>query len=82
MKAIFKHLRLLPAVVIVGLSVLAIKGVDIARAAQGAVEDLDNAGLAPSDASGAARPDYAIGEDPADSASEGVVRTSLTLRRE
>jgi flagellar motility protein MotE (MotC chaperone) len=81
-KAIFKHLRLLPAVVIVGLSVLAIKGIDIARAAQGAVEDLDNAGLAPSDASGPARPDYANGEDPSDSASEVDVLTSLTHRRE
>jgi len=81
-KAIFKHLRLLPAVVIVGIAVLAFKGVDIARAAQGVAEDL-NATLAPTDpGSGAGtHPDYANGEDPSDSASEVDVLTSLTQRR-
>ena len=81
MKSLFKHLRLLPMVVVVGFGVLALKGVDIARAAQGAVEDLDNAGLAPSDIGGTPRPDYANGDEVSDSASEVDVLTSLTHRR-
>lgn len=81
MKRLLKHLRLLPMVVAVGLGVLAIKGVDIARAAQGAVEDLDNEGLAPSDVVGTPRPDYANGDEVSDSASEVDVLTSLTHRR-
>jgi flagellar motility protein MotE (MotC chaperone) len=79
-----RFLRLLPAVVIVGVGLLAIKGVDIARAAQGVAtnsDDPDNAGLAPTDTGGAPRPDYANGDDPSASAAEVDVLTSLTHRR-
>jgi flagellar motility protein MotE (MotC chaperone) len=79
-----RFLRLLPAVVIVGVSLLAIKGVDIARAAQGTAtnpDDPDNSGLAPTDTGGAPRPDYANGDDPSASAAEVDVLTSLTHRR-
>lgn len=79
-----RFLRLLPAVVIVGVGLLAIKGVDIARAAQGVAtnpDDPDNSGLAPTDTGGAPRPDYANGDDPSASAAEVDVLTSLTHRR-
>jgi flagellar motility protein MotE (MotC chaperone) len=81
-KRFLKHLRLLPAVVIVGFAVLAFKGIDIARAAQGVADDL-NATLAPTDPGSGTSPhaDFANGEDPSDSASEVDVLTSLTQRR-
>ncbi|MEJ1968029.1 MAG: hypothetical protein WDN03_05205 [Rhizomicrobium sp.] len=85
MKSPFQHFRLLPVVVVVGLGLLAIKGVDIARAAQGAVaadpDQPDNSGLAPTDTGGAPRPDYASNDDPSASASEVDVLSSLTRRR-
>jgi flagellar motility protein MotE (MotC chaperone) len=82
---ILKHIRLLPIVVIVGTGLLAIKGVDIARAAQnvGAADpdQQDNSGLAP--AMPASRPatDFADDDTATGSAGEADVLTSLTRRR-
>ncbi len=79
-----KYLRLLPAVVVVGTGLLAIKGVDLARAAQApasAYDEPDNSGLAPSDPGGAALRDFASADDASGSASEVDVLSSLTRRR-
>src|SRR6201999_2684661 len=59
MKPITRYFRLLPAVFVVGAGLLALKGVDIARAAQApaqASDEPDNSGLAPTDAGGATPP--------------------------
>lgn len=78
-----RFFRLLPAVVVVGVGLLAIKGVDIARAAAGVNPDLiDNAGLAPSDTGGGATaPDYAADDATTASPAEVDVLSSLTRRR-
>jgi flagellar motility protein MotE (MotC chaperone) len=86
MKSVFRYLRLLPAVVIVGGGLLAIKGVDIARAAQAvatADPDMpDNSGLAPlAGSDGPATPDYADDNGTVASAAEVDVLSSLTRRR-
>lgn len=85
MKRVTRYLRLLPAVVIVGTGLLAIKGIDIARAAQATTADADapdNAGLAPAGNGGdPAKPDFANDDGPSASASELDVLTSLTRRR-
>lgn len=78
-----KYLRLLPAIVLVGGGLLAIKGVDLARAAQASVATgSDNSGLAPAD-TGGAKPnnDFAADTDAAASSGEVDVLTSLTRRR-
>jgi flagellar motility protein MotE (MotC chaperone) len=80
-----RYFRLLPAVFVVGLGVLAIKGVDLARAAQASAANSDapdNTGLAPAD-SGGAKPatDFAADTGTADSSAEVDVLTSLTRRR-
>ena len=57
MKSVTRYFRLLPAVFIVGAGLLALKGVDIARAAQAPAQasgEPDNSGLAPTDTGGAA----------------------------
>jgi flagellar motility protein MotE (MotC chaperone) len=84
MISVRKYFRLLPAVVIVGVTLLAIKGVDIARAAQSVTDPdaPDNTGLAPSDkAGGSATPDFAADPDGGGSAAEVDVLSSLTQRR-
>ena len=86
MKALLKHIRLLPAVVIVGAGLLAIKGVDIARAAQAVSvpadpDQPDNSGLAPTDNGGKPAPDYANTDGAGTSAGEIDVLSSLTRRR-
>ena len=56
MNALRRYFRLLPAVVAVGVGLLAIKGVDLARAAQAPATNSDmpdNTGLAPTDTGGA-----------------------------
>ncbi len=86
MSGIRRYLRLLPAVVIVGTGLLAIKGVDIARAAQAVAaadpDQPDNSGLAPSAASGTpATQDFADDDTTLASAAEVDVLSSLTRRR-
>jgi flagellar motility protein MotE (MotC chaperone) len=78
-----KYFRLLPAVFVVGLGLLAIKGVDLARAAQASTSDApDNSGLAPSDTGGAKpAPDFAADQNTGDSSAAVDVLTSLTRRR-
>jgi flagellar motility protein MotE (MotC chaperone) len=80
-----KYFRLLPAVVAVGFGLLAMKGVDLARAAQSpaAASDVpDNSGLAPADAGGAKpRTDFAADDGSGASSAEVDVLTSLTRRR-
>lgn len=84
MISVRKYLRLLPAVVIVGFGVLAMKGVDIARAAQAVTnpDEPDNSGLAPTDnGSAPANKDYASDDGTIASAAEVDVLSSLTHRR-
>ncbi|HEX4302034.1 MAG TPA: hypothetical protein VHZ78_04535 [Rhizomicrobium sp.] len=84
MKPISRYLRLLPAVVIVGTSLLVLKGVDIARAAQepaATSDEPDNSGLAPTDAGGAPPRDFASDDSASSSAGEVDVLSSLTRRR-
>jgi flagellar motility protein MotE (MotC chaperone) len=76
---------LLPAVFVVGAGLLAMKGIDLARAAQAsaaAFDAPDNSGLAPSD-TGSAKPrsDFVADESAAASSAEVDVLTSLTRRR-
>jgi flagellar motility protein MotE (MotC chaperone) len=82
---ILKHIRLLPVVVIVGTGLLAIKGVDIARAAQNIsasdVDQPDDAGLAPSMPTSKPAQDFADDDASGGSAGEADVLTSLTKRR-
>lgn len=80
-----KYFRLLPAVLAVGVGVLTIKGIDLARAAQASTGNFDapdNSGLAPADAGGT-KPttDFAADAGTADSSAEVDVLTSLTHRR-
>jgi flagellar motility protein MotE (MotC chaperone) len=81
--AILKHVRLLPVVVVVGLGLLAIKGVDIARAAQNvsSADAADNSGLAPADTAPKPVPDFASDDSSPSSAGDADVLTSLTHRR-
>ena len=85
MSFVAKYFRLLPAVVVVGTGLLALKGVDLARAAQAPASeygDPDNTGLAPSDNGGApASRDFASDEGASGSAAEVDVLSSLTRRR-
>ena len=84
MSRLAKYLRLLPAVVIVGTGLLAIKSVDIARAAQAIAADPDqpdNSGLAPSSNGGAPAADYANDDGTNASPAEVDVQSSLTQRR-
>ena len=85
MNGLRKYIRLLPAVVAVGFGLLAIKAVDLARAAQAPVANSDapdNTGLAPADTGGArVSPDYAADGGTSASAAEVDVLTSLTRRR-
>ncbi len=80
-----KYLRLLPAVVIVGTGLLAIKGIDLARAAQAPSAadygEPDNSGLAPTDNGGAPVKDFASDDGASGSAAEVDVLSSLTRRR-
>jgi len=81
-----RHLRLLPAVVIVGTGLLVLKGVDIARAAQAAAATVDpdqpdNSGLAPTDTGGKTGPDYADDDATLASPAQADVMSSLTRRR-
>jgi flagellar motility protein MotE (MotC chaperone) len=84
-KSVTKYLRLLPAVVIVGTGLLAIKGVDLARAATAPTQNSDepdNSGLAPTDNGGApATRDFAAENGSSGSAAEVDVLSSLTRRR-
>ena len=85
MSFVAKYFRLLPAVVVVGTGLLALKGVDLARAAQAPASeygDPDNSGLAPTDNGGApATRDFASEDSASGSASEVDVLSSLTRRR-
>jgi flagellar motility protein MotE (MotC chaperone) len=85
MNRLRRYFRLLPVVVAVGLGVLAIKGVDLARAAQAPAANSDapdNTGLAPSDSGGShTGPDFAADGGTSASAAEVDVLTSLTRRR-
>ena len=85
MSFVAKYFRLLPAVVVVGTGLLALKGVDLARAAQAPASeygDPDNSGLAPTDNGGApATRDFASDDSASGSASEVDVLSSLTRRR-
>ena len=85
MSGIRKYLRLLPAVVIVGTGLLAIKGVDIARAAQAVAtadpDQPDNSGLAPGGAAAPTTRDFADDDTTLASAAEVDVLSSLTRRR-
>ncbi len=85
MNRLTRHLRLLPAVVIVGTGLLVLKGVDIARAAQSATtvdpDQADNSGLAPTDTAARTGPDYAEDETTLGSPAEADVQSSLTHRR-
>ncbi len=85
MIALRQYFRLLPAVFLVGIGLLAIKGVDLARAAQASAANSaapDNTGLAPADTGGAKpAPDFAADTGSADSSAEVDVLTSLTRRR-
>ena len=85
MSFVAKYFRLLPAVVVVGTGLLALKGVDLARAAQAPASeygDPDNTGLAPTDNGGApASRDFASDDSASGSASEVDVLSSLTRRR-
>ena len=85
MSFVAKYFRLLPAVVVVGTGLLALKGVDLARAAQAPASeyaDPDNTGLAPTDNGGApATRDFASDDAASGSASEVDVLSSLTRRR-
>src|ERR1700689_1667337 len=85
MKNLFRYVRLLPVVVILGSGLLVLKGVDIARAAQAAVsadpDQPDNSGLAPADNGGKPAPDYANDDTTTGSAGEVDVLSSLTRRR-
>jgi flagellar motility protein MotE (MotC chaperone) len=81
-----RALRLLPAVVVLGAGLLALKGVDIARAAQSAAvtdqDEPDNSGLAPGHVAGALPGKDFAGEDPAAGSAATVdVMGSLTRRR-
>jgi flagellar motility protein MotE (MotC chaperone) len=84
-KSVTKYLRLLPAVVIVGTGLLAIKGVDLARAATAPTQNSDepdNSGLAPTDNGGApVTRDFAAEDGSSGSAAEVDVLSSLTRRR-
>ena len=54
MIALRRYFRLLPAVLLVGFGLLAIKGIGLARATQASTSNApDNSGLAPADAGGA-----------------------------
>jgi len=85
MNLLRKYFRLLPLVVAVGVGLLAIKGVDLARAAQAPAANSDtpdNSGLAPSDNGGAhTGPDFAADGGTSASAAEVDVLTSLAHRR-
>jgi flagellar motility protein MotE (MotC chaperone) len=85
MNRLHKYFRLLPAVFVLGIGVLALKGVDLARAAQvsaSASAAPDNAGLAPADTGGTkSAPDFAVDENIGDSSAAVDVLTSLTRRR-
>jgi flagellar motility protein MotE (MotC chaperone) len=85
MKSLTRYFRLLPAVFVVGTGLLALKGVDIARAAQApaqASDEPDNSGLAPTDIGGGTPPrDFASDDSVAGSAGEVDVLSSLTRRR-
>ncbi|HEY4943973.1 MAG TPA: hypothetical protein VII56_21265 [Rhizomicrobium sp.] len=85
MNGLTRYLRLLPAVVIVGTALLAIKGVDLAHAAQApeqASDQPDNSGLAPADADGgSATRDFAGDDSTSGSAATVDVLSSLTRRR-
>jgi flagellar motility protein MotE (MotC chaperone) len=85
MKSLLKHIRLLPVVVIVGTGLLAIKGVDIARAAQNVAasdaDQPDDSGLAPSMPTSKPTQDFADDDTSTGSAGEADVLTSLTKRR-
>ena len=81
-----RALRLLPAVVVLGAGLLALKGVDIARAAQSAAvtdqDEPDNTGLAPGHVGGGLPGKDFAGEDAvAGSAATVDVVGSLTRRR-
>lgn len=78
--------RLLPAVVVLGAGLLALKGVDIARAAQSAAitdqDEPDNSGLAPGHINGGLPGKDFAGEDAAAGSAATVdVMGSLTRRR-
>ncbi|MBV9418930.1 MAG: hypothetical protein JO348_04090 [Alphaproteobacteria bacterium] len=82
-----RFLRLLPAVVIAGTAVLALKGVDIARASQGGADaaayaDQDSTALAPIDHDARPAKDYAADDTTLASAAEVDVLTRMTQRRE
>jgi len=83
MIALRRYFRLLPAVFVVGFGLLAIKGIDLARAAQATTSDTpDNTGLAPADTGGAKpAPDFAADVNSGDSSAAVDVLTSLTRRR-
>ncbi|HEY0104663.1 MAG TPA: hypothetical protein VGB91_01170 [Rhizomicrobium sp.] len=80
-----RYVRLLPAVVVLGTALLAIKGVDIARAAQAAAavdpDQPDNSGLAPADPGTRPAPDFAEDQTASSSAAEVDVMSSLARRR-
>jgi flagellar motility protein MotE (MotC chaperone) len=86
MSRLARYFRLLPAVVVVGTGLLAVKSVDIARAAQAAAETVDpdqpdNSGLAPTDNGGKPATDYANDGATLASPAEVDVVSSLTRRR-
>ncbi len=80
-----RYFRLLPAVVLLGTGLLAVKGLDIVRAAQAATavdpDQPDNSGLAPADVSAKPTPDYADDDATGSSAAEVDVMSSLARRR-
>jgi flagellar motility protein MotE (MotC chaperone) len=81
-----RALRLLPAVVVLGAGLLALKGVDIARAAQSAAvtdqDEPDNTGLAPGHVGGGLPGKDFAGEDAAAGSAATVdVMGSFTRRR-
>jgi len=83
MTVLRKYFRLLPVVFTVGVGLLAIKGIDLARAAQANTADApDNTGLAPS-VTGSAKPamDFAVDDNADDSSAAIDVLSSLTRRR-
>jgi flagellar motility protein MotE (MotC chaperone) len=75
-----QYLRLLPAVAVVGTGLLAIKAIDLARAAPDSYAEPDNRGLAPA-ASRPAAPDFASDTTMPASAAEVDVTSSLARRR-
>ena len=81
-----RALRLLPAVVVLGAGLIALKGVDIARAAQSAAvtdqDEPDNTGLAPGHVGGGLPGKDFAGEDAAAGSAATVdVMGSFTRRR-